>query len=392
MKIKKISEIRNFSIFKDFNWDENLSLENGQTYDFKDINIFYGRNYSGKTSLSKIIRSLEKKELPLKYDNPNFKIKLFDDTEITQSTLQNFQYPIHVYNSDFVKENLKFIHNEDENIESFSVTLGGDNQQIFARIQTLKDELGSNEENAETGLSLKIKNKKDELDKASKKHQNAKEVLETDLRSKASGNPESIRSQPNLFGDQDYNIRKLKERDIPLVLESGYQTLDSDKELEYRNILNQRELANPSILATYNLNFQSIITSTNDILRSVVGSSDKIDELKNNPSLNSWVQTGHPLHNDRTTCAFCNNEISIERRKELANHFDEETDKLRNRIADEIKSLNNLLSDRQLNISFDITTYYRQYYPELSQLQTNLQNTFAKQKASIDATQKSIRG
>ena len=75
----------------------------------------------------------------------------------------------------------------------------------------------------------------------------------------------------------------------------------------------------------------------------------KIDELKNNPSLNSWAQIGHPLHNDRTTCAFCNNEISDQRRKELANHFDEETDKLRDRISKGIKYLDKLLSNSPLN-------------------------------------------
>ncbi|WP_257219943.1 AAA family ATPase [Acinetobacter sp. YH12239] len=389
MKIKKISEIRNFSIFKDFNWDENLSLENSQTYDFKDINIFYGRNYSGKTSLSKIIRSLEKKALPLKYDNPDFKIKLSNDTEITQETLQNFQHPIHVYNSDFVKENLKFIHNEDENIESFSVTLGGDNQQIFARIQTLQDELGSNEENSKSGIYLEIQNKNHALRDAQTNHESKKRHLDRLLSDKATRGSDSIKDNHERFGEIRYDRRNL-EADISYVLSNNYQQLTLSQIESFETTILQRELANPSILATYNLNFQSIITSTNDILKSVVGSSDKIDELKNNPSLNSWVQTGHPLHNDRTTCAFCNNEISIERRKELANHFDEETDKLRNRIADEIKSLNNLLSDRQLNISFDITTYYRQYHPELSQLQTNLQNAFAKQKASIELLKKAL--
>ncbi len=45
MKIQRISKIDNFSIFKNFDWDQNLSLGKNQTYDFKDINIFYGRNY-----------------------------------------------------------------------------------------------------------------------------------------------------------------------------------------------------------------------------------------------------------------------------------------------------------------------------------------------------------
>lgn len=52
MKILKLHKIDNFGIFKNFDWD--LSLANptdqnpNQTYDFKDINILYGRNYSEK--------------------------------------------------------------------------------------------------------------------------------------------------------------------------------------------------------------------------------------------------------------------------------------------------------------------------------------------------------
>ena len=155
MKIKSIAKIDNFGIFKNFDWDTHLSTnptQQNQTYDFKDINIFYGRNYSGKTSLSKIIRALETKTLSPKYENPNFRIKLYDDSEITPSNLSSFQHPIHIYNTDFIKEKLKFIHNESENIDSFTVTLVGDNQQTLDRIQELRSELGTNEENIKTGL------------------------------------------------------------------------------------------------------------------------------------------------------------------------------------------------------------------------------------------------
>ncbi|WP_335999834.1 AAA family ATPase, partial [Acinetobacter johnsonii] len=149
MKIKSIAKIDNFGIFQNFDWNTHLSsnpAQQNQTYDFKDINIFYGRNYSGKTSLSKIIRALETKTLSPKYENPNFSIELSDSSIISQNNLSAFAHPIHVYNSDFIRENLKFIHDENANIESFSVTLGGENQQVLDRIQQLKNELGSNEE------------------------------------------------------------------------------------------------------------------------------------------------------------------------------------------------------------------------------------------------------
>ena len=392
MKIKSIAKIDNFGIFQNFDWNTHLSsnpAQQNQTYDFKDINIFYGRNYSGKTSLSKIIRALETKTLSPKYENPNFSIELSDSSIISQNNLSAFTHPIHVYNSDFIRENLKFIHDENANIESFSVTLGGENQQVLDRIQQLKNELGSNEEICKSALYLDIHNKANEVQNAKTNHQNKVRDLDKKLSDKATRNSDSIKNQHERFGNIRYDKRSL-EADISEVLHNNYQQLNLTQIELFENTVRQRKLSAPPELSPYTLNFSSLITSTNDILKSVVGSSDKIDELKNNPSLNSWAQIGHPLHNDRTTCAFCNNEISDQRRKELANHFDEETDKLRDRISKGIKYLDKLLSNSPLNISFDMTNYYQQYHPELSQLQTNLQNAFAKQKSSIELLKKSL--
>lgn len=392
MKIKSIAKIDNFGIFQNFDWNTHLSsnqAQQNQTYDFKDINIFYGRNYSGKTSLSKIIRALETKTLSPKYENPNFSIELSDSSIISQNNLSAFSHPIHVYNSDFIRENLKFIHDENANIESFSVTLGGENQQVLDRIQQLKNELGSNEEICKSALYLDIHNKANEVQNAKTNHQNKVRDLDKKLSDKATRNSDSIKNQHERFGNIRYDKRSL-EADISEVLHNNYQQLNLTQIELFENTVRQRKLSAPPELSPYTLNFSSLITSTNDILKSVVGSSEKIDELKNNPSLNSWAQIGHPLHNDRTTCAFCNNEISDQRRKELANHFDEETDKLRDRISKGIQYLDKLLSNSPLNISFDMTNYYQQYHPELSQLQTNLQNAFAKQKSSIELLKKSL--
>ncbi len=392
MKIKRVEEIKNFSIFKNFDWEANLTYQNKQNqsevYDFKDINILYGRNYSGKTSLSKIIRTLEKKKLPQKYDNPNFRIKLQDESEITQSTLSSFQHPIHIYNSDFVRENLKFIHNEDENIESFSVTLGGDNQQILDRLQELKNELGSNEECAEIGLYLSIKNKNNEVRTAIQNHSDKNSELLTHLTRTASGHQDSIRRQPR-FGDSEYTITKLR-REIDLVSSHSYTPLEDTNKNLLESLINQRTLQEPPIVSSYNLNFLTFIQSADEILRTIVGSTSKIEELVNNSILNVWVQTGHQLHQDRTTCAFCNNPYEEKRRQEIAAHFDQQTTMLQSRIRTGIQHLENQLLSPTLNINFDISNYYEQFHEDLNQLKADLITHLEKQKNSIQQLKKSL--
>ena len=57
----KAIEINNFGSFKDFNWKKDVGdYINDVTAKFSEINIIYGRNYSGKTTLSRIINCLFK--------------------------------------------------------------------------------------------------------------------------------------------------------------------------------------------------------------------------------------------------------------------------------------------------------------------------------------------
>jgi wobble nucleotide-excising tRNase len=89
---------------------------------FKPINIFYGRNYSGKTTLSRIIRALETGNISDKYENPQFEICLQDIADTTQNNLTAHGKKIRVFNEDFVKDNLRFIVNSDESITPFAIT------------------------------------------------------------------------------------------------------------------------------------------------------------------------------------------------------------------------------------------------------------------------------
>ncbi|MFT6213508.1 MAG: wobble nucleotide-excising tRNase, partial [Alphaproteobacteria bacterium] len=59
VSVKTIKEIKNFGTYKDFNWNKS------QIKELAGINIFYGRNYSGKTTLSRIFRAFELGKTPL---------------------------------------------------------------------------------------------------------------------------------------------------------------------------------------------------------------------------------------------------------------------------------------------------------------------------------------
>ncbi|HDL7593799.1 TPA: AAA family ATPase, partial [Yersinia enterocolitica] len=127
---KKISKIKNIAVYNNFIWDNEVKESNGQISEFRTVNILYGRNYSGKTTLSRIFRSLETNMLSDKYKKPEFNLETLDGESISQLNIGHHNLNIRVFNEDFIKDNLKFISNSDESINSFAI-LGENNKNLI---------------------------------------------------------------------------------------------------------------------------------------------------------------------------------------------------------------------------------------------------------------------
>ena len=134
--------------FNDFNWDTSVVENDGLTSDFKTINIIYGQNYSGKTTISRIIRALETGLLSDKYLNPEFIVEILNNPNALLTNLKNHNQVTRVFNEDFVRENLNFIYNPDDSIKSFAIS--SVNNEIETKIKEKETELGS--ETLNTGL------------------------------------------------------------------------------------------------------------------------------------------------------------------------------------------------------------------------------------------------
>lgn len=77
-RLEKIEFIKNMTVFKDFQWASSLRDRGNNEVKFKKINIYYGRNYSGKTTLSRILRALETGSLSDKFSSPEFLLSSID--------------------------------------------------------------------------------------------------------------------------------------------------------------------------------------------------------------------------------------------------------------------------------------------------------------------------
>ncbi len=209
--ITKFSMIKNLAVFQNFIWDSELRDEGNNVIPFKPINILYGRNYSGKTTLSRVVRALETGVISDKYDNPEFTISFNDCNDTNQTNLTSHGKKIRVFNRDFIRENLKFIINPDESVVPFAI-LGG-NTKLEDEIRILKEQLGTNDESKETGFYLEFKSANEISATALQEYRKESSKLDILLSEKATSRQIGIKYKAEKFGDQNYTKPKL-ENDI----------------------------------------------------------------------------------------------------------------------------------------------------------------------------------
>ena len=95
--ISKIKTIKNLAVFQNFKWDKSVLSKDNIPLEFKRINIFYGRNYSGKTTLSRIFRAMETGELSDKYETPHFCVTIKGESEVTSNNPKSHSKKIRVF-------------------------------------------------------------------------------------------------------------------------------------------------------------------------------------------------------------------------------------------------------------------------------------------------------
>lgn len=380
--ITKFKSINNLAVFQNFNWDTAIRDDGNNIVLFKPINILYGRNYSGKKTLSRIVRALEIGNISDKYENPQFEVSIQDIADTTQNNLTAHGKKIRVFNEDFVKDNLRFIVNSDESITPFAI-IGG-NATIEEEIQTLKHDLGSNEEANETGFYLELKNATTIANTALQAYQTENSSLSQQLSHKATNNPNGIKYKSEKFGDQNYNINKL-QNDISTVLETSFLPLTDTEITEKQNLLNERTNADIPTIVKPNLDLNTLNTKAKELVTKSISSSNKIEQLLKDAILNRWVKDGRQIHKDKLEqCAFCGNDISENRWNELDSHFDEESEKLEIEINVLISQVENSIRDVDSQLQIDKSAFYSKFHLDLDRLISLRQNIVDKIKIELN--------
>lgn len=96
-------DIASFGSFQGLQWQSAVRDSGKSVRPVQRLNILYGRNYSGKTTHSRVFRASDTRNIPLNYANSSFTI-YGDKGNVTQAGLGAHNYDVRFYNRDFVTD------------------------------------------------------------------------------------------------------------------------------------------------------------------------------------------------------------------------------------------------------------------------------------------------
>ncbi|MCH7329633.1 AAA family ATPase [Acinetobacter modestus] len=318
---------------------------------FKKMNILYGANYSGKTTLSKIIAILEKKKIPNNYSDPEVKL-FFSDNEINLNNYQASNKKVIVFNKDFVDENLSFLNfndYEEGSIKSFdAVIIGEDHIEVNRRIEELNESY-NNINRTKDGLvyvSNLINREKDEL---LNKVKGIEESIDKELTKKAKHfesmgltktryyNRQNLRSDINcVISDNPELTRKLSDEDIEVKKKDMKVT-----QKPFINLENKTEIITSSIV--------SFINKASEKLEDKVEKkiSKELEEF-----FKKWVLDGYNLHviHGKDECQFCGGIIQKDKMNEYKDFLNQKEEIIKNDIDSLIIDHKNIVTALHKNL------------------------------------------
>ena len=315
--IERIEKLKHPGVLRNFIWP-------GDLQNFGRYNLIYGWNGSGKTTISKIFRAVEKQEpqesecdvvLSINGNNVN-------GSEFEQSTL-----PVRVFNRDFIADSV-FRAGGSEVPPIF--VLGEENVEKQKEVEQLKAKFDE----------ARIKQGQKRSQKS-----NAENILDRHCRERARLIKETLRSSgENIYNNFD------KAQYSPLaqsISDAGEASLHQLSEVEREKAQAQHRATLKERLdeISYQLPFlPTHIEKVSSLLKKTVV-SEIIESLKADQELSSWVHQGLGLHQLRHAeqCLFCEQDLPKSRLAKLEEHFSTEYGQFLCNLNSEMENLQKIL-------------------------------------------------
>lgn len=309
--ISRIARLRHPGVLRDFTWPADL-------HDFGRFNLLYGWNGSGKTTISKMLRALEMRTIPV-----NCEITLsINGSAIRGDEFGQATVHVRVFNKDFISESVFPTTGDVAPI----FVLGKENVEKQKQVDHLKTKLTDEH----SKLDLNRQRKAEAENKLDRFCIERARVIKDNLRS-SGANPY------NNYNKSDFT-RRAEE-----MISAGDKDARVLNDISREKLLTQLRTSLKAKLQAlkYRLPDLKVLKKSVADLLSITVVSAAIQSLKEDSKLSSWVHTGLGLHREREsqTCLFCEQKLPSDRLRTLEAHFSTEYEDLLRKLGDCIASI-----------------------------------------------------
>ncbi len=288
--------------------------------EFSQVNLIFGWNYSGKTTLARIFQDIA------------------DGKIETQEDLSSYQGKIKVFNADYVAKNIK-----PEQLNGF-VTIGETNIELEQKIAQLNQELGTQPDEANQGSGLYLQ--QSEAQNQIKLVEQQKNNYTIDSIAKDHIHDDIVKGLE--ISKQKYNKNKFNDSFI-----ARYSNYKKTNELHILDEINLGETLKKATEDTNliqpidELKVTKLLFIGNELVQNIIQclqeSPNILERIENLPqSADYWVHQGMDLHKEAKQCYYCGNNITAERREQLNQHFLQDAQK---ELQDKLEGLTNPLQE-----------------------------------------------
>ena len=310
--IRRVERLRKFGIYRDFSGGEASGLTA-----FNKINLIYGWNYSGKTTLSRVFQALERKRISREYAMASFAIAQ-DDGSILNSNDLSLAPTVRVFNRDYVSENF-----EQEHSAPAVFIVGQENVALKAR-------------------HAQLQGRRERVEKLANDINSMQDAITTEVSNLGTNKARDI---GNLLGDRNFRRPNLDQR-IREVRQNTASYILTDETVQarlatLRSTDDYRELPSLSLLLP---DLAKLSQGINALL-SQTASNRAIEQFSRDVRLEGWVRQGLALHQDADMCNFCGSPLTTERLEILGAHFSEAYEMVLRDLEQKIEQVNGISLD-----------------------------------------------
>lgn len=298
--LRRFELVKNNGIFENFRWDANVP-------DFERINLIYGTNGAGKTSLARALDSLSQErggfsEVSVRLSG----VDKANERSTNQSHDPDFER-VFVFSEGYVARSHNFVGDTQINAV---LTLGErtvEDEKRIAKLRDLIDDGDSRLENARKVSLRASKSLDDEYTAVARGIVTALSRAGGDYRSNGSYNKGTVK---NRFAASRaaWILLSNEEKDAALA------TVVSD----------ERQKVEPR---SYSYEVREKLIEDAAVALQLSPVSVVLDTLKDHADASGWVDTGRHHHDGLAVCIFCGGELTEARKKAIEQHFSDEVER-----------------------------------------------------------------